>query len=142
MAIPFVTMGLVAEGVGKRSPHELFIIAVMMQAVIPLAPVLVSLIRFGHVSDYLLVVTAPLYTLALAGSCSEPLPMMLNLVVGVLLLACFGLGLDADPNKLQLMHPSRIAIAIATLVCVAGYGIDRWRAHVGRKEPFGVWQLA
>ena len=121
---------------------KLFVIALLVQAVLPLAPLLVAFLRDGCVTDYTLVVVAPLYTLVLGTSCRDPLAFVCGLVCGVLLLCLYGLGLDVKPETLHLNVSARRTEVIAPLISVIAFGLDRWQVHVKLGEPFGLWHTS
>jgi hypothetical protein len=125
------------------APFKLFIIALLVQAVLPLTPLIVALLRDGEVSDYTLVVVAPLYALVLGTSCRDPLAFILGIDCGVLLLCLYGLGVDVKPETFHLKGFSRVIEIIAPLICFVAFGgIDRWLVHVKMREPFGFWHAS
>jgi hypothetical protein len=123
-------------------PLEIFLIALFLQVVLPLAPLVVEFVRKGDVKDYSLMVVAPLYTLILGASCREPLALVIGLVCGAILLGMYGVGLDAAPDTLKLSPTARTFVIVAVLLNVVIFVADRWNVHMHLRESFGFWSAA
>lgn len=137
--LPMATRGSAKDdGV---APWTLVVCVLLLQGVLPLTPLGVEWLRHGRVSDFALIVTAPLYLLSLGASCRHPLSFTLGIVSGFFTLGMFGTGLDVgDPVKFTLEVATRRMLLAAGLVICAAFAHDRWDVHARRFEPLGMWR--
>jgi hypothetical protein len=125
----------------ETNPISIFTIALLLQVVLPLAPLAVEWAMKSRVRDQSLIVVAPLYTFILGASCAVPVILVLGLVTGVFMLAMRGVGLDVREN-MDLGRRARIFLLAAMALNIGAFTVDRWYVHVTLKEPLGPWHVA
>jgi hypothetical protein len=104
-------------GPDSRKRARTFVVAILLQILLPCAPFAMACFRSWTLDSYALIVCAPMFTLGLGAACKY-------------LLGPFGFGFDADPATFHLPDVKRDLIIAGCLVCVVANAIDRWATYI------------
>jgi len=109
--------------------------ALILNAFVPLLPLLVELILHRGVSTSALLVTSIVYLLTVAATSETVLPMVSYIVVSVLFAVLYGVWLVAPGNLSGGEVWMRGSIGGAVFAAMVTQGFDRWKMHMVNNVP-------
>lgn len=109
--------------------------AMVLNALVPLLPLLIELMLHHAVSTTALLITAIVYLLAVAGGSESVLAMVSHVVVSVLIAVVYGAWLVSPSSLLGSEIWVRCFVWSAILAAMLTQGFDRWKMHMVNNVP-------
>jgi hypothetical protein len=109
--------------------------AMVLNAFVPLLPLLIELILDHAVSTTAILITAIVYLLAVAGGSESVLAMVSHVVVSVLIAVVYGAWLVSPTRLLGGESWVRWLVGAAIVAAMITQGLDRWKMHMVNNVP-------